>query len=121
VFIKEFAPSCRLRSFGYCPLEAIRGTLAVVSDLPVLRWTPAMRIVADPYSPAAMADAMRLLDAPENRETRAQLKHGQRRSGQFAFGTFARQWSAFLHGSARSVARRIQTPAPTLAPALADG
>lgn len=112
--------------FGYCPLEAMQmGTPAVVSDIPVLRWTLGdAAFFADPYSSAATADAMlRLLDVPENRETRAGLKHEATAIlKRFAFSGISDQWNGFFHEtSAVREKAPVRTRAPSLAPAMADG
>jgi glycosyltransferase involved in cell wall biosynthesis len=55
--------------FGFAPLEALRrGTLSVVSDLPVFRWSlQDAAAFADPYDPFEICRRMEeLLDVPEN-------------------------------------------------------
>jgi len=98
--------------FGYCPLEAMqRGTPVVASNIPVLRWTLGdAALFADPYSPSEVADAMlRLLDEPENKELRSQLKQKALTPQQrFAFDAISEQWNGFLAEQLPSLSERFR-------------
>jgi glycosyltransferase involved in cell wall biosynthesis len=86
--------------FGYCPLEAMQmGAPVVASDIPVLRWTLGKAaLFADPYNVGDIADAMMgLLDSPQNRERRAQMRQSAAAVlERFAFSAVSQHWSSFF-------------------------
>ena len=91
--------------FGYPPLEALQaGTVSLVSDIPIFRWTFASgALYVDPYDIESIASGIERLAVRGGHEAaRAELlSHRGSVLERFSIGAIRAQWSALIDALAR--------------------